>query len=83
MITCFLTNWGVTIALGLLLTLSEWLAKTKKFEENGLFDLTTHFLKSILILVKLRRTKVCPSLKLEWCMMLRLNQSQTWAQHLR
>ena len=48
MITCFLTNWGVTIALGLLLTLSEWLAKTKKFEENGLFDLTTHFLKSIL-----------------------------------
>jgi len=48
MITCFLTNWGVTIALGLLLTLSEWLAKTKKFEENGLLDLTTHFLKTVL-----------------------------------
>ena len=48
MITCFLTNWGVTIALGLLLTLSEWLAKTKKFEENGLLDLITHFLKTIL-----------------------------------
>jgi hypothetical protein len=48
MITCFLTNWGVTIVLGLLLTASEWLAKTKRFEENGLLDLTTHFLKTIL-----------------------------------
>lgn len=48
MITCFVTNWGVTIVLGLLLTASEWLAKTKKFEENGLLDLTTHFLKTIL-----------------------------------
>jgi hypothetical protein len=48
MITCFITNWGVTIILGLLLTASEWLAKTKKFEENGLLDLTTNFLKIIL-----------------------------------
>ena len=48
MITCFLTNWGVTIVLGLLLTASEWLAKTKKFEENGLLDLITHFLKTLL-----------------------------------
>ena len=48
MITCFVTNWGVTIALGLLLTLSEWLAKTKRFEENGLLDLITHFLKVVL-----------------------------------
>ena len=48
MITCFVTNWGVTIVLGLLLTLSEWLAKTKKFEENGLLDLTTHFLRVVL-----------------------------------
>ena len=48
MITCFLTNWGVTIALGLLLTASEWLAKTKRFEENGLLDLITHFLKVVL-----------------------------------
>ena len=48
MITCFVTNWGVTIALGLLLTLSEWLAKTKKFEENGLLDLITHFLRVVL-----------------------------------
>jgi hypothetical protein len=48
MITCFVTNWGVTIFLGLLLTLSEWLAKTKKFEENGLLDLTTNFLRVVL-----------------------------------
>ena len=49
MITCFLTNWGVTIVLGLLLTASEWLAKTKRFKENGLLDLITNFLKIILI----------------------------------
>jgi spore maturation protein SpmA len=48
MITCFVTNWGVTIALGLLLTLSEWLAKTKRFEENGLLDFLTNFLKVVL-----------------------------------
>lgn len=48
MITCFVTNWGVTIVLSLLLTASEWLAITKKIEENGLLDLTTHFLKTIL-----------------------------------
>jgi hypothetical protein len=48
MITCFLTNWGVTIVLGLLLTTSEWLAKTKRFEENGLLDLVNSFLKNIL-----------------------------------
>ncbi|MGA0083355.1 MAG: hypothetical protein ACO3H5_06915, partial [Candidatus Nanopelagicales bacterium] len=48
MITCFVTNWGVTIVLGLLLTTSEWLAKTKRFEENGLLDLTTNFLRVVL-----------------------------------
>jgi len=48
MITCFLTNWGVTIVLGLLLTASEWLSKTKRFEENGLLDLTSNFLRVIL-----------------------------------
>jgi len=48
MITCFVTNWGITIVLGLLLTTSEWLAKTKRFEENGILDLITHFLKVIL-----------------------------------
>jgi spore maturation protein SpmA len=48
MITCLVTNWGVTIVLGLLLTASEWLAKTKKIEENGLLDLISHFLKIVL-----------------------------------
>ena len=48
MITCLVTNWGVTVVLGILLTASEWLAKTKKFEENGLLDLTTNFLRVIL-----------------------------------
>ena len=48
MITCFVTNWGVTIVLGLLLTASEWLAKTKRFKENGLLDLTMNFLRVIL-----------------------------------
>ena len=48
MISCFVTNWGVTIVLGLLLTASEWLAKTKRFNENGLLDLITNFLKVVL-----------------------------------
>ena len=48
MITCLVTNWGITIVLGLLLTMSEWLAKTKRFEENGILDLVNHFLKTVL-----------------------------------
>jgi len=48
MITCFVTNWGVTILLGLLLSLSEWLAKTKKTEANGIFDFITMFLRTVL-----------------------------------
>ena len=48
MITCFITNWGITIFLALLLTASEWLAKTKRFKENGLLDLATNFLRVIL-----------------------------------
>ena len=48
MITCLVTNWGITIILGLLLTMSEWLAKTKRFEENGILDLVNHFLKAVL-----------------------------------
>jgi hypothetical protein len=48
MITCLVTNWGVTVVLGILLTASEWLAKTKRFEENGLLDLTVNFLRVIL-----------------------------------
>ena len=48
MITCLVTNWGVTIILGLLLTASEWLAINKKIDENGLLDLIIHFLRTIL-----------------------------------
>lgn len=48
MITCLATNWGVTIILGLLLTASEWLSKTKRFEENGLIDLISTFLRIVL-----------------------------------
>lgn len=48
MITCFLTNWGVTIVLGLLLSLSEWLAKTNKTKANGILDFVSDTLKTIL-----------------------------------
>ena len=48
MIACLITNWGITVVLGLLLTASEWLAKTKRFEENGLLDLISNFLGTVL-----------------------------------
>ncbi|WJZ48021.1 hypothetical protein [Synechococcus phage DSL-LC03] len=48
MITCFITNWGVTILLGLLLSLSEWLSKTKKTKANGILEFIQLFLKTIL-----------------------------------
>jgi len=48
MITCLVTNWGITIFFGLLLTASEWLAKTKRFKENGILDLIVNFLRLIL-----------------------------------
>ena len=48
MITCLVTNWGVVIVLSILLTASEWLSKTKRFEENGLLDLLTNFLRTVL-----------------------------------
>jgi len=48
MITCLVTNWGLTVFLALLLTTSEWLAKTKRFKENGILDLTIHFLRTLL-----------------------------------
>ena len=48
MISCLVANWGITVFLGLLLTMSEWLAKTKRFEENGILDLVNHFLKTVL-----------------------------------
>jgi hypothetical protein len=48
MITCFLTNWGVTILLGLLLSLSEWLSKTNKTKANGILDFVQLLLRTIL-----------------------------------
>jgi len=48
MITCLVTNWGFTIIFGLLLSFSEWLAKTKRFEHNGIIDFSSHYLKNIL-----------------------------------
>jgi len=48
MITCFVTNWGVTIVLGFLLSLSEWLSKTKRTKANGILDFSQLFLKTLL-----------------------------------
>ena len=48
MITCLVTNWGVTIILGFLLSLSEWLSKTKRTEANGILDFIQLFLRTIL-----------------------------------
>jgi len=48
MITCLVTNWGFSIILGLLLSFSEWLAKTKRFEENGIIDFISHYLKILI-----------------------------------
>jgi len=48
MITCLVTNWGVTIVLGFLLSLSEWLAKTKRTKANGIIDFITLFLRTVL-----------------------------------
>jgi len=48
MITCFITNWGVTIVLGFLLSLSEWLSKTKRTKENGILEFIQLFLRTVL-----------------------------------
>jgi hypothetical protein len=48
MITCIVTNWGVTIFLGLLLSLSEWLSKTDRTKANGILDFIQIFLKRVL-----------------------------------
>ena len=47
MITCLVTNWSLTIILALLLSASEYLAKTKRFKENGLLDLIINILKNV------------------------------------
>jgi hypothetical protein len=47
MITCFVTNWGVTILLGLLLTISEWLGRNPRFKENSILCFVMEFLVKI------------------------------------
>lgn len=49
MIECLLANWGVTIVLGLLLSFSEYLGKTKRFKENSVIDFTKDLLKKMLV----------------------------------
>lgn len=48
MITCLVANWGFTIILAMLLSFSEWLAKTKRFEENGILDFVSHYLRILI-----------------------------------
>lgn len=48
MITCLLTNWGFAVVLGFLLSLSEWLSKTKRTGANGILDFIELFLKTVL-----------------------------------
>jgi len=47
MITCLVTNWGLTVLLGFLLTLSEWIGRNKNFEENSIFCFFVGFLKHL------------------------------------
>jgi len=47
-VACLLVDWGVTLTLMILLVLSEWLAKTNKVEENGIFDVFVRVLKDTL-----------------------------------
>ena len=48
MITCLLTNWGVTIVLAMLLSFSEYLGRTKRFKENSVIDFTEDLLGKML-----------------------------------
>jgi len=48
MITCLLTNWGVTIVLAMLLSFSEYLGRTKRFKENSVIDFVEDILKKML-----------------------------------
>jgi len=48
MITCLATNWGVTVLLGLLLTLSEWIGRNKNLKENSILCFIIDFLRYIL-----------------------------------
>jgi hypothetical protein len=48
MITCIATNWGLTILLGALLTLSEWIGRNPKLKENSILCFIIDFLRIIL-----------------------------------
>lgn len=45
MIECVIANWGVQLILVVLLSFSEYLAKTKRFKENGIIDLVRNFIR--------------------------------------
>jgi hypothetical protein len=47
-ISCLVLNWGITVVLGLLLAFSEYLAKTKRFKENGIIDFIRHLIRAML-----------------------------------
>jgi hypothetical protein len=41
-------NWGVSLILALLLSFSEYLGKTKRFNENTIIDFTKNTIKKLL-----------------------------------
>jgi hypothetical protein len=47
-LTCFVTNWGLTIFLGSLLALSEWIGRNPKMKENSILCFIIDFLRIIL-----------------------------------
>jgi hypothetical protein len=42
-----MANWGVSAALALLLSFSEYLGKTKRFKENTIIDFLISFLSKL------------------------------------
>jgi hypothetical protein len=48
MITCLVTNWGVTVLLGFLLALSEWIGRNQNIKENSILCFIIDFLRVIL-----------------------------------
>ncbi len=48
MITCLVTNWGVTIVLGFLLALSEWIGRNQDLKENSILCFIIDFLRVVL-----------------------------------
>ena len=47
MISCLLANWGLTVILGLLFSLSEYLGENKKIKANTVYQ----FIRNILIVL--------------------------------